>query len=378
MADLELRNIKKSYGSNKVIDNFNLSIKSGEFVTLLGPSGCGKTTILRMMAGLEKIDSGELYIGGKLMNRVPPQLRPIGMVFQSYALFPHMNVRNNITFGLKVQKVPEHTIFERLEWVIPLLRLEGLEKRLPKEISGGQRQRVALARSLVLDPAVLLLDEPLSNLDAALRELAMEELKRIHIKVGKTIVYVSHNQAEAMSMSQRIAVLHKGNLEQYDSPSILYDNPSTKFSAQFIGSPVTNSYDGVVKIVKNAPYVSTPLGLLKLNKDSDINWNVFDGREVTACIRPQDIHSVGHKYSGDLERSITNVSVKVVMVETPGDRNLIVAECKSGETVRFFMNRAYSLKSGDDCSIEINGLLVHLFDKKSGGNIFSEQLLVEM
>ncbi len=377
MANLILKNISKSYGSNKVIENFNLNIKNGEFVTLLGPSGCGKTTILRMIAGLEQIKSGELYIDGQLMNNIPPRLRPIGMVFQSYALFPHMNVRNNIIFGLKIQKAPDSVIFERLDWVIPLLRLKGLENRLPKEISGGQRQRVALARSLVLDPAVLLLDEPLSNLDAALRELAMEELKRIHMKVGKTIVYVSHNQAEAMSMSQRIAVLHNGDLEQYASPSTLYDSPSTLFSAQFIGSPVTNSYDGTIKVIDGKPYVELTLGKILLNCNNEIKWNELDGKEITACVRPQDIHSVGHKYSGHLERCITEVEVTINLIETPGDRNLVIANTAGGETVRFFMNRAFDLSPGDSCKIEINSLLVHLYCRDTNQNILTQYLVEE-
>ncbi len=371
MANLEFKNICKSYGTNRVIENLSLEIKSGEFVTLLGPSGCGKTTLLRMIAGLEKIDGGELLINGKLMNKLPPQHRPIGMVFQSYALFPHMNVRNNIAFGLKVQKQSEAEIFEKLEWVLPLLGLEGFEKRLPKELSGGQRQRVALARSLVLDPEVLLLDEPLSNLDAALRELAMEELKRIHQKVGKTIVYVSHNQMEAMVMSQRIAVMNHGNVEQYDAPHKLYDAPATLFASQFIGSPSTNSYEGKIKCYQNSITVDLPMGELTLFPHQHVNWKAFDGMDVMACMRPQDISLVGAKGDTHKDPSLTKFILEAEMIETPGDRSVVVARSNNGDVTRFFVDRDASIKQGDLCQVAISGTRIHLFDKDSQKNILT-------
>lgn len=366
MADLVLKNIQKSYGKHSVIQNLDLHIKSGEFVTLLGPSGCGKTTLLRMIAGLEKIDSGELWIGGKPMQGLPAQKRPIGMVFQSYALFPHMNVKNNITFGLKIQKMEEHAIFAKLDWVIPLLGLEGLENRLPKEISGGQRQRVALARALVLDPEILLLDEPLSNLDAALRELAMEELKRIHSEVGKTIIYVSHNQAEAMSMSQRIAVLNKGNLEQYAEPMRLYDAPATRFTAEFIGSPMANSYESTLGIYNGFPVVHTPLGFLRLSEGFPVDAVNSGTREVRVCIRPQDIHLTKKR---ELSSYCTVFSVTPVFIETPGDRNLIIAKTNTGETVRFFVSRLEVILIGVSVDVFVDATHIHLFDKNSHLNI---------
>lgn len=369
MADLILKNIQKSFGSHRVIQDLDLHIKSGEFVTLLGPSGCGKTTLLRMIAGLETIDSGELYIGGKPMAGLPAQKRPIGMVFQSYALFPHMNVRNNITFGLKIQKKDEHVIFEKLDWVIPLLGLEGLEERLPKEISGGQRQRVALARALVLDPEVLLLDEPLSNLDAALRELAMEELKRIHSQVGKTIVYVSHNQAEAMTMSQRIAVLNKGDLEQYARPMELYDNPATRFTAEFIGSPITNSFKGRINYTRDRVWVETSIGNLVLSKDASDYSGMTNNREVLVCIRPQDIHLYRN---GAVGQNSSIFEVTPSMIETPGDRSLVIGTSNSGDTVRFFFNRINQLEVGVTCTVYVDAQHVHLFDPETGKNIKGE------
>jgi len=367
MADLILKNIKKSFGSHKVIHDLDLHIKSGEFVTLLGPSGCGKTTLLRMIAGLEKIDNGTLEIANTSMEGLPAQKRPIGMVFQSYALFPHMNVKNNVAFGLKIKKCPEHEIFEKLDWVLPLLGLQGFEERLPKELSGGQRQRVALARALVLDPEVLLLDEPLSNLDAALRELAMEELKRIHSSVGKTIIYVSHNQAEAMTMSQRIAVLNGGILEQYASPMELYDNPASKFVAEFIGSPIANSYTGKVVVEDGIYRVTTPLANLTLS-DEHISFlkNKNPEDEYSICIRPQDIHVFKNQF---LLKGSTLFTVTPTMIETPGDRTLIISETATGETVRFFVNRLHKVAIGELVKVYVDPSHIHLFDVQSNKNV---------
>ena len=356
MADLILKSITKSYGKNQVLDNLSLEIKNGEFVTLLGPSGCGKTTLLRIIAGLESYDGGSLTIGGVDMKGLPPQKRPISMVFQSYALFPHMNVRNNIVFGLKVQKMKEHEIFEKLDWVLPLLGLKGLEDRLPKEISGGQRQRVALARALVLDPDILLLDEPLSNLDAALRESAMVELKRIHSQVGKTIIYVSHNQAEAMSMSQRIAVFDKGELEQFDKPRVLYDNPQTLFTASFIGSPSANKLGGIV-VKKPKPVFKTGFAEIPLLDIFD-DESVIDGCTVTTCMRPQDLH-----LTKPGETSCFSITVE--MIETPGDRNLVVGSTTDGEMIYFFMNRNKPVAVGDVLSLTIAPEHMHVFEMEN-------------
>lgn len=373
MAGLILRNIKKSYGANQIIKNLDLEIEPGEFVTLLGPSGCGKTTLLRMIAGLEKIDEGELYIGGKLMNGLPPQKRPIGMVFQSYALFPHMNVRNNIAFGLRVKKMSDADIFQKLDWVLPLLRLKDYEYRLPRELSGGQRQRVALARSLVLDPEVLLLDEPLSNLDAALRELATEELKRIHLKVGKTVVYVTHNQMEAMVMSRRIAAIRKGNIEQYDSPTVLYDSPSTLFTAKFIGSPATNAIKGQLLLEDGRVFVDSEIGPINIYNHEVIEWAQHEGKEVTLCVRPQDIILREEHEGYELQPGDTELELKVEMVETPGDRSLVVGFVGDNEQfIRFFINRKTDLKRGEKYRVILPGTLVHIFDNATEKNILAE------
>jgi ABC-type sugar transport system ATPase subunit len=368
MGDVFLNNISKYYGGLKVVDGMSLNIKAGEFVTLLGPSGCGKTTLLRMIAGLESIDDGDLLIGGKRYNDVPPQRRRIAMVFQSYALFPHMTVKDNILFGLKIKKVGPHEQFDKLIWVLPLLGLEGLEHRLPKEISGGQRQRVALARALVLDPDVLLLDEPLSNLDTALRETAMEELKRVHRQVGKTIIYVTHNQAEAMSMSERIAVINNGRLEQFDTPRLVYDRPHTIFSAEFIGSPPINMLDGQIVRAGNNIGIQTAAGFFLLDKERAPRGADMMGQTVRVGIRPQNVHYAAH--SAARRASDTRVSLTVDLVETMGDRSLVVARAPGGIIVRFLITRDEDLENGATVAVLIDGRRIHVFDPKSRLNLF--------
>ncbi len=370
MADLQLKNITKYFGDNRVLNGLNLDVKSGEFVTLLGPSGCGKTTLLRMIAGLETVEEGEIHIGGKKFNNIPAQQRSIAMVFQSYALFPHMNVKNNIIFGLKIKKMPEYEMFEKLQWVLPLLGLEGLEERLPRQISGGQRQRVALARALVLDPEVLLLDEPLSNLDTALREMAMEELKRIHRKVGKTIIYVTHNQVEAMSMSERIAVMNNGGLEQYASPHMTYNHPDTVFSAEFIGSPAANIFKGTLNFDSNKSVgmIDSEIGVIKLDQDRSVNAKEMGERSVVIAVRPQDIR---YTLENEARRnSDTIVTIQVELIETMGDRSIVIGKTKKGKVIRFLVTHDENITIDDEISVIIDGRKLHLFDPQSEKNIF--------
>lgn len=246
---VELKNINKLFGTNKVIDNVNLAIKKGTFVTFLGPSGCGKTTLLRMIAGFYEPDSGEIIISGKRVDKLPPYKRSTPMVFQEYALFPHMTVYENICYGLKIKKEKQNEIGSRVKDVVRLMQLEGLEKRYPNEMSGGQQQRVAIARALVMNPDVLLLDEPLSNLDAKLRESVRVELRLIQKKLGLNMIYVTHDQQEALSMSDMIVVINKGVIHQFGTPREIYFNPKTKFVADFIGT--TNFIEGKIKKVSS-------------------------------------------------------------------------------------------------------------------------------
>jgi multiple sugar transport system ATP-binding protein len=370
MAEVVLKGITKKYGSHLAVDKLNLSVGDGEFVSLLGPSGCGKTTLLRMIAGLEGVDEGEVLVGGVSYNRLPAQKRNIAMVFQNYALFPHMTIRNNILFGLKLKKIIPIRMEQKLTWVINLLHLQGLENRLPRELSGGQRQRVALARALVLDPDVLLLDEPLSNLDAALRETAIEELKNIHRKVGKTIIYVTHNQIEALTMSERIALINHGNLIQYETPKMLYDHPETVFTAEFIGSPPMNFFRGQIIVEGKNAGIETPIGFLRLNKDRTTQILAMHHTEVVVGIRPQSIYYVEHV--AQRRHTDTNIDVVVELVENLGDRSLIVAKSSGGTLVRFMVTREDELCCGRTMSVCIDGRVIHLFDPRTRLNIFSQ------
>ena len=243
MAGLTLKNIKKKYEKTDVINGINLDIKDKEFLVLVGASGCGKSTILRMIAGLEDISEGELFIGDKKVNDIAPKDRDIAFVFQSYALYPHMSVRDNISFGLKMRKVPKDIIEKKVNDAFKMLNLEELADRKPRQLSGGQRQRVALGRAIVREPKVFLMDEPLSNLDAKLRVQMRSEIKKLHEKLQTTFIYVTHDQTEALTMGDRIVVLDKGVIQQVDTPDNIYKNPANMFVAGFIGSPQMNFID---------------------------------------------------------------------------------------------------------------------------------------
>lgn len=240
MATVETRNVKKYFGNVRAVDGVDLAIKEGEFIVLLGPSGCGKTTLLRMIAGLEQPTAGEILIGGQVVNDLPPRARKIAMVFQSYALYPHMTAFKNIAFPLKAQGVRKEFIPEKVRWAASMFGIEQLLDRKPRELSGGERQRVALARALVREPTVFLLDEPLSNLDAKLRALAREELKQFQRRIGTTTIYVTHDQVEAMGLGDRIAVMDKGKVRQLGTPQEVYNEPADTFVAGFVGSPPMN------------------------------------------------------------------------------------------------------------------------------------------
>jgi multiple sugar transport system ATP-binding protein len=246
MTSLTIRNLQKSFGAVHVLRGIDLEARTGEFIALVGPSGCGKSTLLAMIAGLESVSSGEIFIGDRLVNQVPPKDRDIAMVFQSYALYPTMTVAENITFGMESRKTPRDVQAKALARVAQLLQIEPLLKRRPAQLSGGQRQRVAMGRALVRDPALFLFDEPLSNLDAKLRVEMRSEIKKLHQRVGKTTVYVTHDQVEAMTLASRIAVMHKGELQQFAEPRVVYDRPANVFVAGFMGSPSMNFLDAEV------------------------------------------------------------------------------------------------------------------------------------
>lgn len=286
--DVELKNVTKKFGDVVAVNDVSFKVGKGEFFSLLGPSGCGKTTTLRMISGFEKPTEGEVYIRGELMTDVPPFKRPTNLIFQNLALFPHMNVYDNISFGLKIKKLPENEIQRKVDEMLSLVRLSGYEKRKIKQLSGGEQQRVAIVRALVNEPTVLLLDEPLGPLDLKLREEMVVELKRIQREVGTTFIYVTHDQGEALTMSDRIAVMKDGRVLQIGTPMELYERPKSGFTADFIGRSnlFEGSYaDGVVEV--------DDLGTIVVEPEP----RVSDKRSVLICIKPEKI-SIGRKLKG--------------------------------------------------------------------------------
>jgi putative spermidine/putrescine transport system ATP-binding protein len=289
--DVEIHRVSKSYGRNVVLNDIDLQIKQGELLTLLGPSGCGKTTTLNIIAGFIHPDQGELFIKGKKMNDVPSYKRELGMVFQSYSLFPHMTVYNNLAFGLKLRKLEKQVIQQKIEHALNLVKMTGLEERYPRELSGGQRQRVAIARALVVEPTLLLLDEPLSNLDAKLRHELRTEIKRMQKDVGVTTVFVTHDQDEALSMSDRIVLMNGGQIEQIGTPTEIYQRPESEFVFRFIGN--SNYIEGIVMCVENHSYIVrlSETWLIKLPIEAVIgkDQSITEKDHVKLYIRPENI-----------------------------------------------------------------------------------------
>ena len=326
MASLLLKELYKVYPSGVVaVSDFNLEIKDKEFIVFVGPSGCGKSTTLRMIAGLEEISKGELYIDGRLVNDVVPKDRDIAMVFQNYALYPHMTVYDNMAFGLKLRKMPKALIDQRVKEAARILGIDMYLSRKPKALSGGQRQRVALGRAIVREPKVFLLDEPLSNLDAKLRAQMRTEITKLHNRLATTFVYVTHDQIEAMTMGTRIVVMKDGYMQQVDTPQNLYDYPINVFVAGFIGTPQMNFFQAVLTGAKNKVYVEFGKDKIllppsKISKIANLDDYLNTGREVVLGVRPEDIH--------EEERFIANspntvVKCKVDVVERLGAETLL-------------------------------------------------------
>jgi len=325
MADLDLVDLYKQYGGQTVVDHLTLHVRDGEFVTLLGPSGCGKTTTLRAIAGLVEIDGGEIRFGGRRMNDVPPHKRSTAMVFQSYALFPHMTVEQNIEFGLRMRHVSGQERAERVEEAMAIVGLEGLGKRKPGELSGGQQQRVALARAVVTQPDVLLFDEPLSNLDAKLRERLRIEIRELQRRLGITSIYVTHDQAEALVISDRIVVMNKGRIEQIGDPLTVYKQPATSFAAEFIGQ--ANVLEAaVIAVTADGSELDSPIGRLFSSARVDpeqgrvlISWRPEDMVPFTLDI-PNRIDATVRRtiFMGNLTEVALEVNGTVVRVERPG------------------------------------------------------------
>ena len=288
---IKFQNVTKTFGDSKVVDDLSLEIADGEFVVLLGPSGCGKTTTLRMLAGLEPITSGDIYVGDERINDVPTQQRDLAMVFQSYALYPHMTIAENIAYPLRVRKLAKNERDNRVASVAKMLEIESLLQRKPRQLSGGERQRVALARAIVREPRAYLMDEPLSNLDARLRVQMRGELKRLQHQLGTTTIYVTHDQAEAMTLASRVAVMKKGRLQQFDTPLNIYNHPVNRFVAEFVGSPSMNFIDGKIE---RGMFVSESI-TIPVDREASA---------VTMGIRPEHVHVLTQPQDGAIPASV--------------------------------------------------------------------------
>ncbi len=313
MASLSLKNIFKVYPNGfEAVKDFNLEIEDKEFIIFVGPSGCGKSTTLRMIAGLEDISSGELYIGDKLVNDVEPKDRDIAMVFQNYALYPHMSVYDNMAFGLKLRKLPKEEIDKRVREAAKILDLSALLERKPKALSGGQRQRVAMGRAIVREPKVFLMDEPLSNLDAKLRVQMRIEIAKLHQRLGTTIIYVTHDQTEAMTLGTRIVVMKDGIVQQVDTPQNLYERPENLFVAGFMGSPQMNFLDAKVKIEGDVANLLVAGNVISLPpaKSKKLIDGGYDGKTVTFGIRPEDVYD-SQMYIEASPNSVFETTIKV-------------------------------------------------------------------
>ncbi len=362
MAELQLKNVYKKYAGNVVaVSDFNIDIADKEFIILVGPSGCGKSTTLRMIAGLEEISEGELYIDGKLMNDVVPKDRDIAMVFQSYALYPHMTVFDNMAFALKLRKTPKDEIRKRVIEAAKILDIEHLLDRKPKALSGGQRQRVAMGRAIVRSPKVFLMDEPLSNLDAKLRVAMRTEIKKLHAKLNTTFIYVTHDQIEAMTMGTRIVVMKDGIVQQIDTPENLYNNPCNLFVAGFIGSPQMNFIDVTVEkrgddvwAVFGDQSVKVPEGKAQALAD-------YVGKDVVMGIRPEDIHDEPAFLSTATDAT---VDAFVEVTEMMG-AEIYLYLTVNGQAVSARVNPRSTTKAGDTVKVGFDVNRIHFFDKET-------------
>lgn len=375
MASVKLKNIYKRYpGGVTAVNDFNLDIEDKEFIILVGPSGCGKTTTLRMIAGLEEITEGELYIGDKLVNDVAPKDRDIAMVFQNYALYPHMTVYDNMAFGLKLRKMPKDEIKRRVLEAAKILDIEHLLERKPKALSGGQRQRVALGRAIVREPKVFLMDEPLSNLDAKLRVQMRTEISKLHNKLQTTIIYVTHDQTEALTMGTRIVVMKDGFIQQVDTPANLYERPQNMFVAGFIGSPQMNFVDVKVEKVtdeKGGEGVALRFGKnsIKLpeGKAKRLLASEYIGKEVVMGIRPENLHDEA-VYLESMSDSV--VTARVEVVEMLGSETLLYVLVDDVDLIAR-VNPRTKAKVGDIIKIAFDANKVHLFDKETEKTIMN-------
>ena len=358
MAGVTFNHVSKDFGDLRVVSDLNIEVQDKEFLVFVGPSGCGKSTSLRMLAGLEEITEGEIVIGDRVVNNVAPKDRDVAMVFQSYALYPHMTVYDNMAFGLKLRKTPKKIIDERVNEAANELGIGHLLDRRPRQLSGGQRQRVAVGRAIVREPAVFLMDEPLSNLDAKLRVEARSFISRLHQRLETTFIYVTHDQVEAMTMGTRICVLNEGELQQIDSPFNLYHNPHNIFVAGFIGSPSMNFFDAALTQVGDDMVVD--VGAFKLhvppNKAEAFRSHV--GMDVVCGVRPEDIHDTNFLPQGIIPENLTT---NVEVVEQMGNEVIIYLE-NSGKNFIARTDPRTAATVGSELGVTFNLDNIHIFD----------------
>jgi multiple sugar transport system ATP-binding protein len=358
MANVTFENVVKKYGDVTAVNTLNIAVDDKEFLVLVGPSGCGKTTALRCLAGLEEITSGEIKIGDRVVNDVAPKDRDIAMVFQSYALYPHLSVYDNMAFGLKLRKVPKEEIKRRVSEAADVLGIQDLLERKPRQLSGGQRQRVAVGRAIVREPKVFLFDEPLSNLDAKLRVAMRAEISKLHQRLKTTFIYVTHDQIEAMTMATRIAVINKGVLQQLDTPQNLYDLPNNLFVAGFIGSPAMNFFPGKLRKDGNKLIVDTGDFSVPIPAKHTKKYEAEAGKDIIFGIRPENIHDSEFVPANiDAEK----VAVKVDVTELMG--NEIFLYLVSGKNT--FVSRVdprSKLRVGQQASVAFDMDTIHIFD----------------
>ncbi|MEX1296544.1 MAG: sn-glycerol-3-phosphate ABC transporter ATP-binding protein UgpC [Candidatus Limnocylindrales bacterium] len=357
MATVTFDGVWKKFGEVVAVNDLNLEINDGEFMVLVGPSGCGKTTSLRMIAGLEEISEGTLSIGDRVVNHVAPKDRDIAMVFQSYALYPHMTVRDNMAFGLKLRKTPKDEIERRVNEAAAMLSCENLLDRKPRELSGGQRQRVALGRAIVREPAVFLMDEPLSNLDAKLRVQTRAEIARLHQRLGTTTVYVTHDQVEAMTMGQRIAVMSEARLQQVGSPQELYDHPMNRFVAGFIGSPSMNFLEVDVTRSGDSAQLKGDGIDIPLPDRYHAGFQAFNGSKLIVGVRPEHLDVTTEGPSGKLEGNAD-------VVEYLGNEELIHFTV-GGHDIVALIGSEHRVQPGNDLTLHVPLEKVHLFDPET-------------
>ena len=355
MASLRIKNLVKSYGHVEILHSIDLNVADGEFVVLVGPSGCGKSTLLRMIAGLDEITSGELWIGDEIANSLPPQARNISMVFQSYALFPHMNVARNIGFGPRIRGQAADVIAEKVSKAAATLNLSDYLDRLPRQLSGGQRQRVAMGRTIVREPNLFLFDEPLSNLDAKLRVQMRTEIKALHQALKTTIVYVTHDQIEAMTMADRIVVINAGRIEQIGAPLELYDRPANRFVAGFLGSPAMSFIPGDVERGDGSPRVRTEDNVVIAIGET----SAASGQPVEVGVRPEHY---------ELARDGNGIPLRVGVIEPTGAETHVFGTI-GASPVRIVLRERIALGVGETLWLRVDPANVHVFDAEGGARL---------